>query len=96
MQSMELSRSQEAEYRARPFIDSGEELPFQEDLLAKHAEIDSKVPFMTFVSGFCDLQRNGGDFSLLRHLWGYFLASLGSQGPLFTLGWSRSETVAII
>ena len=93
MEPMELSATQEAEYRARPFVDLGPEFPISEDLLPKHARADSKVPFMTFVSGFCDLLRSGGDFSLLRRLWGCFLASLGKQEPLFTLGWSRSETM---
>ena len=93
MEPMELSPSQEAEYRARPFVDLGEVFPFPEDLLPKHSKVDSKVPFMTLVSGFCDFLRGGGDFSLLRRLWGYFLASLGKQEPLFTLGWNRSETV---
>ena len=79
MEPMELSATQEAEYRARPFVDLGPDFPFPEDLLPKHARADSKVPFMTFVSGFCDLLRSGGDFSLLRRLWGYFLASLGKQ-----------------
>ena len=86
MEPMELSAVQEAEYRARPFVDLGPEFLFPEDLLPKHARAGSKVPFMTFVSGFCDLLRSDGDFSLLRRLWGYFLASLGKQEPLFTLG----------
>ena len=93
MEPMELSAIQEAEYRARSFVDLGPEFPFPEDLLPKHARADSKVLFMTFVSGFCDLLRSGGDFSLQRRLWGYLLASLGKQEPLFTLGWSRSETI---
>ena len=93
MEPMELSATQEAEYRARPFVDLGPEFPFAEDLLPKPARADSKVPFMTFVSGFCDFLHSDGDFSLMRRLWGYFLASLGKQEPLFTLGWSRSETV---
>ena len=93
MEPMELSATQVAENRARPFVDFGAEFLFPEDLLPKRARADSKVPFMTFVSEFCDLLRSGGDFSLLRRLWGYFVASLGKQEPLFTLGWSRSETI---
>ena len=72
-----MEPSHDAEYRAQPFVDLGEEFRFPEDLLPKHAKVDSKVPFMTFVSGLCDFLRSGGDFSLLRRRWGYFLSSLG-------------------
>ena len=48
---------------------------------------------MTLVSSLSDVLRSGGDFTLVRRLWGYFLASLGGRDPEFTLQWSRSETV---
>ena len=70
----------------------GPEFPFPEDLLPKHSRVGSKVPFMTLVSCFCDWLRSGGDFFLVRRLWGHFLATLGEREPEFTLKWSRSET----
>ena len=91
---MELTPSQLADYRSRPFEDLGEGFPFPEDLLPKHSRADSRVPFMTLVCCLCELLRSGGDFVLLRRLWGHFLASLSEeQEPLFALNWSRSETV---
>ena len=62
-------------------------------MLLKHSKAGSKVPLMTFVSSLNDVLRSGGDFTLVRRLWGYFLASLGCRKPEFTLQWSRSETV---
>ena len=50
---------------------------------------------MTLVGCLCELLRSGGDFILLRRLWGYFPASLTEeQEPQLALNWSRSETVA--
>ena len=92
MEPMTLSSPQEDAFRSRPFVALGPEFSFPEDLLTKHAKVDSKVPFMTLVSGFCDWLRNGGDFSLVQRLWGLFLATLGEREPEFTLKWSRSET----
>ena len=49
---------------------------------------------MTLVGCLCELLRSGGDFILLRRLWGHLLASLSeNQEPLFALSWSCSETV---
>ena len=48
---------------------------------------------MTLVSSLNDVLRSGGDFKLVRRLWGYVLASLGGREPEFTLQWSRTETV---
>ena len=76
-----------------PFVDLGGELPFPEDMLLKHSKADSKVPLMTLVSSLNDVRRSGGDFTLIRRLWGYFLSSLGGREPEFTLQWSRTETV---
>ena len=92
MEPMTLSSRQEDDFRSRPFLDLGPEFPFPEDLLPKHAKVDSKVPFMTLVSGFCDWLRGGGDFALVQRLWRHFLATLGERDPEFTLKWSRSET----
>ena len=73
MEPMELSDSQLADYRSRPFVDLNGEYPFPEDLLPKHSRAGSKVPFMTLVSCFCEFLRNGGDFDYLRRLWGILL-----------------------
>ena len=96
LEPMELSDSQIAEYRARPFVDSAEGYPFPEDLIPKHCQIKSRVPFMTLVSCFCDLLRSGGDLILLRRMWGHFCASLGDRKPAYSMQWSRSETVVSI
>ena len=72
MEPMELSDSQLADYRSRPFV----EYPFPEDLLPKHSRAGSKVPFMTLVSCFCEFPRNGGDFDYLRCLGGGILLRL--------------------
>ena len=93
MEPMELSDSQLAEYKSRPFVDLSGEYPFPEDLLPKPSRAGSKVPFMTLVSCFCEFLRNGGDFDYLRRLWGHFAATLCGQEPGFPLRWSRSETV---
>ena len=93
LQPMTLSETQLANYRARPFKDLGGEFPFPEDLVAKHSHPSSKVPLMTLVSCVCELIRRGGDFFLLRHLWGHYTSSLGTREPQFAMNWSRSETV---
>ena len=59
MEPMTLSSRQEDDFCSRPFVDLGPEFPFPEDLLPKHAKVDSKVPFMTLVSCFCDWLRSG-------------------------------------
>ena len=74
---MTLSSRQEEEFRSRPFVDWGPEFPFPGDLLPKHSRVGSKVPFMTLVSCFCDWLRSGGDFSLVRRLWGSFPGYVG-------------------
>ena len=93
MEPMELSASQLADYKSRPFCDLSGEYPFPEDLLPKHSKAESNVPYMTLVSCFCEFLRNGGDFDYLRRLWGHFRATLGDREPCFPLRLSRSETV---
>ena len=51
---------------------------------------------MTLVASLCDFLRSGGDFNLVRRLWGYFRATLGERQPDFSFEWSRSETVVSI
>ena len=93
MEPIELSDSQLADYKSRPFVDLSGEYSFPEDPLPEHRKADSKVPFLTLVSCFCEFLRNGGEFDYLRRLWGHFFATLGDQEPGFPLRWSRSETV---
>ena len=81
MKPMELSDSQLADYKSRPFVDLSGEYPSPEDLLPNHSRSDSKVPFMTLVFCFCEFLRNGGEFDYFRRLWGHFCATLGEQVP---------------
>ena len=73
MEPMVLTEAQLAEYRSKPFEDLGEKYPFPEDLVPKHSRVETKVSFMTFVGCLGELLRSGGDFTLLRRLWGAFL-----------------------
>ena len=93
LEPMELTAAQIAEYKAQPFVDLAEGFPFPEDLVPKHAQVDSKVPFMTMISAVCEWLRSGGDFTLLRRLWACFRACLGERAPEYQLNWSRAETV---
>ena len=93
MEPMEMTEAQLAECRAKPFEDLGEEYPFPEDRVAKYSRVEPKVPFMTFVGCLGQLLCSGGDFSLLRRLWGHFCLSLGDRKTEFALNRSRSETV---
>ena len=51
MEPIVLSASHEEDFRSWLFVDMGELTPFREDLLPKHAKVESKVLFMTLV--FC-------------------------------------------
>ena len=82
---MELSSEQHAGYKNCPFVDLSGEIPFPEDLLPKHSKVGSKVPFMTLVAGLCEFLSSGGDFSVLRRLWGHFCVTLGDQSPEFSV-----------
>ena len=90
---MTLSDSLIADYKSRFFVDLAEGYPFPQDLVPEHATVTSRVPFITPVSSFCDLLQSGGDFTLLRRLWGQFCPLLGTQKPDFSLSWSCSESV---
>ena len=83
IEPMELSVRQKDEFLSRPFVNLGGEFPFPEDMLPKHSKAGSKFPLMTIVSSLNDVFRSGGDFTLLRRLWGYFLASLCGGRPEF-------------
>ena len=96
LEPMELSASEEAEFRSRPLVDLAEGYPFPEDLMRKHSRGDSKVPFRIHVSCVCDWLLSGGDYSFLRRLWGHFCASLCDQSPEYKVEWSRPETVVSV
>ena len=93
MEPITLLDEQLADFRSRTFEDLGEGFPFPEDLAPKYSQVISRVPFMTLVSCLCELLRSGGEFTLLRRLWGHFYSSLGERKPEFSLQWCRSETV---
>ena len=66
LEPMELTANQIAEYKAQLFVDLAGGFPFSEDLLPKHEQAGSKVPFMTMISSVCEWLRSGSDFTLLR------------------------------
>ena len=51
LEPMELSASQVADFKSRALVNLAEGFPFPEDLLPKHSQVGSKVPFMTLISG---------------------------------------------
>ena len=93
MEPMVLSDNQIADYKSRTFVDLAEGYPFHEDLVPKHSTVSSRVPFMTLVSSFCELLRSGGDYTVLRRLWGHFCFSVDTEQLNYSVRWSRSETV---
>ena len=93
LEPMELSAGQIADFKSREFVDLAEGFPFPEDLLPKHSQVGSKVPFMTLISCVCEWLRSGGDFALLRRLWVNFRSSLKAIAPEYQMSWSQTETV---
>ena len=90
---MELSESQTQEYLARPFKEKPEGFSSPEDLLLSCTRVDSSVPLLTMVNCLIELLRSGGDYLLLRKLWGHFRATLASENPLYKLAWNRGESL---
>ena len=90
---MELSESQTQEYLSRPFKEKPEGFSFPEDLLPSCTRVDSSVPMMTMVNCLIEMLRSGGDYLFLRKLWGHFRATLASKNPLYSLTWSRGESL---
>ena len=90
---MELSESQTQEYLSRPFKEKPEGFSFPEDLLPSCTRVDSNVPMMTMVNCLIEMLRSGGDYLFLRKLWGHFRATLASENPLYSLTWSRGESL---
>ena len=93
MEPMNLSQSQQADFRLGLFRDFGEGHPLPQELLLKHAQAGSRVPFMTLVFCVSELLFSDVNFFLLRCLWGHFCTTLGEREPVYNLRWSRSETV---
>ena len=96
LEPLTLNDRQLEDHRSRPWFELGTGYPFPEDLIPKHSRIESRVPFMTLVSCVTELLRSGGDFQLLRRLWGHFCASLADRDPLYSIRWSKSETLVSI
>ena len=93
MDPMELSDAQLEEYRSRPCKGKAEGFSFPEDLLPACTQVDSSVPLLTLVNCLLELLRSGGSYTLLRKLWGCFRATLGPENPLYSLKWSREESL---
>ena len=53
----------------------------------------SKGSFVTLVAELFELLSNGGDFSMLRLLWGHFCASLGDRVPELSIKWNLSAAL---
>ena len=95
LEPMTLTEAQRVEYGSRPIIELAEGFPFPEDLAPEHASVESRIPFSTLVSCVGELLRSGGggDFCLLRRLWGHFRATLEERDPVYNFKGSRTETV---
>ena len=48
---------------------------------------------MTMFNCLIELLPSGGSYTLLRRLWGSFLATLRRDNPLYSLNWSRAESL---
>ena len=93
MDPIELSETQKADFLSRPFKDKLEGFTFPEDLLPSCTRVDSTIPLLTMVNCLTELLRAGGSYIFLRKLWGCFRATLGRDNPLYSLNWSRTESV---
>ena len=92
---MELSDVQTRDYLARPFEERHEGFSFHKDLLPSCTRVDSSVPLMFTVNCLVELLRSGENYLLLQKLWGNFRATLGSENSLYSLTWSRGESLVI-
>ena len=90
MDPMEKSSEQVADFLSRPSKGLAEGFSFPEDLLPACTRIDSSIPLLTMVK---EMVRCGGSFILLRKFWGCFRATLGPENFLFSLNWSRAESL---
>ena len=83
-------------YRNRRCKGKAEGFSFPEDLLPACTKYDSSVPLLILVNCLLELLRSGGNYTLLRKLWDCFRATLGPDNPLYTLKWSREESLVSI
>ena len=95
MDPLELSESQRSDFLSRTFKDKSEGYSFPEDLLPSCTRVDSVVPLLTMVNCLVELLRAGGTYVFLRRLWGCFRATLGPDNPLYSLNWSKSESLVL-
>ena len=90
---MVLSAEQEADFLSRVCRGRAEGFSFPEELLPSCTREGSSVPLLTMVTSLMELLRYGGSYLLLRKHWGCFWATLGRENPLYSLTWSRSESL---
>ena len=83
MDPMELSAAKINEYMKRPRKGKAEGC----------TQVDSSIPLMTLINCLLELLRSGGNYTLLRKLWGCFRAMLGPEDLLFILNSSRPESL---
>ena len=93
MDPLELSESQRSDFLSRPFKDKSEGYCLPEDLLPSCTRVDSVVPLVTMVNCLVELLRAGGTYVFLRRLWGCFSATLAPDNPLYSLNWSKAESL---
>ena len=93
MGPMELSAEQIADFRSRPCKGLSEGFSFPEDLLPACTRVDLTIPLLRMVNCLLELLRCGGSYLFLRKLWGCFRATLGPKNTLFSLNWTRVESL---
>ena len=93
MDPIELSDTHKTDFLSRPFKDKLEGFTFPEDLLPSCTRVDSCIPLLTMVNCLTELLRAGGSYVFLRKLWGCYSATLGRDNPLYSLSWSRTESM---
>ena len=90
---LELSVEQIVDYLLRPCRGLAEGFSFPEDLLPACTRAESTIPLLTLVNCPLELLRCRGSYTLLRKLWECFRATLGPENLLYSLNWSRSESL---
>ena len=93
MDPKELTDAQLEDYRNRPCQGKADGFSFPEDLFPACTQVDSSVLLLTLVKCLLELLRSGGSYTLLRKLWGCFRATLGPEKLLYSLKWSREESL---
>ena len=93
MEPLILTPQKRDGYLNQARVDKDDGFSFPEDLLPSCTRVESTVPLLTMVNCIAELYRCGGNYTLLRKLWGNFRATLGRENPLYILQWNRSETL---